>query len=338
MNELIYAGGNQLPALPLPSLFPLGSQRLQENKLILCHTPSVEQCVADLRARINPAQSQMRRIYTMEPDASKKNVTVKYWLDFEGKHRQVVGRTLNDEDAVRILIGNALSGAWMSSITWELYNGRTRDELVDMERTDQWGLLAPIDPDKFEFLKGKGIKPQGNWDFYRLLWRKKCHICGTPVAINMYAYNIDSGVCSKCNNRPWLAPSLHRYLDSVEGERDLFDNFEVSAHALAWMSDVGAQFNEVRKNKDDINGQRLRQIWGNSVMAKALNPATESEVESLLERSTTCHITMFRDMCKKLEQVFTGEAPFTAEHKLVAQFVFGMIELMQKKRLSTSAE
>lgn len=332
MNQLVHIP--ELPQLPV-LMHPIVGKGLVETDLIMRgRYESPEQAMAAWRADHPAERMPYRCIFTTKP-INKNDVSVHFWLDFEGKHKQLVGKTLNDPAAVKILIANSRVNHYMSSIRWEIYTDRHCDNLMDMGRYDQWDFLLGIEPQQLRQLKLKGVVPTGNWDFDRHMWTRQCEICNENVVVNMALFNIDSVVCAKCGNRPFLAPDLHRGLDAWENWGNDSDHMQKAiAHALDWMAGVNANFGQVRKNVGD-NG-RVKRLWQKAFVGRVLGPEGEKEIKGLFENKVGLDFTMFKACCEKMDKALTGAEPFQEEHKIAIDFVLRTAELLRVRRLTTS--
>jgi hypothetical protein len=250
------------------------------------------------------------------------------------KHR-IVGATLDDPDAARILLGNVHASCYLTSIRWELYGDRGCEEFINMGRFDQWDLLKGIPSEKLGELSKRSVVPMGDWDFDKLLWGTPCAVCGTEVVVNYHLYSIDSVVCAECGNRPFLSGSIHRFLDEVTGIKDTGLAAQVTLHLTSWLASVRAIFGEVRQGIEDTGGHRLEKVWQQSLMARVLDPATAGEAQALIEGNTSVSFGMFRASCEMVHRALTGAEPFREEHAIAAEFAVRASELVQLRLLSS---
>ncbi len=324
----------QLPIQMLPSYVGTG---LVERDLIPRDprlTP--EQAMAKWRSEHTAERAPFRCLFWMEPQGKTgKTAVVRFLYDFDGKRQQIVGKTLNDPDAAKLLIANSRAGSWLTGARWELYADRQCEDLIDMGRYDQWSFLAGIDEGKLESLKTRGIAPTGNWDFDHMFWSTNCNVCGASVSINMHLYNIDSVTCQKCANRPYLSSSIHHYLDGVEGMNDPEMTEYAIRHTLSWMGGVNARFGNVRKNIEDIGGERIEGLWKSTPMARILEPMGDSRFQRLLETNTGLDFSIFKACCDKMQKALSGTEPFREEHKIAIDFVLRTVELLRVRQLTT---
>ncbi len=336
MNELVVIP--PLPQLPV-QMHPLVGTGLVKSELepIYPHCHTAEQAMAYWRSLHSAERAPYRCLFWMQPQGKTgETAIVRFLLDFNGKHQRLVGKTLNDPDAAKILIANWRAGRLCTSVRWELYADRECEDLLDMGRFDQWDLLSGISEEKLQTLAARGVAPAGDWDFDKMLWGKKCSICGKQVSVNFHLYSIDSVVCAECHNRPFLADDLHHYLDEADrsGDREFSDY--AAMHSLHWLASAGAGFDQVRKDLEDVRGARLRRLWNQSTMMKALQPGSENQVRALLESKTSLSFELYQACCAKMEKALSGEEPFSEEHRIAIDFVLRTTELLRVRQLATA--
>jgi hypothetical protein len=338
MNTTSLTIAGKLPVIPV-TLHPIVGSGLIENRLQMAHggRGSPEEAMAVWRNEHSSERSPFRCMFYMEPQkGNTKKANVMFRLGFNSVRAKAVGVTDNDPLAARLLIANARANHYMTSIRWELYGDRQCEDLLDMGRFDQWDFLKDVSPGQLAQLAERNIAPRGNWDFDKLLWEQACSICGTKVMVNYHIFNIDSVVCAECGNRPFLAPSLHRMIEDV---RDIQGNVQaMTLHALQWLSGVGANFKEVRRDSSDPDGQRIRLLAEHSLIWKATDRGSENEVRALIERNTELDFGMYQGACAKVRKALCGEEVFREEHQIAAQFVLRSTELLRVRQLTTSTE
>lgn len=321
----------RLPNLPI-QLYSIVGGGLIEKELMLRYynATTPQEAMAIWRSNHSAERCPHRSLFYMEPQGDK--ALVHFLLNFEGKKR-TIGRTDNDPLAAQILIGNWRAGRAMTSINWELYEDPNCENLIEMGRFDQWDLLKNIDEEKLKQLMERGVAPRGDWDFDQMLWPIQCSVCGTSVSVNGHFYNIDSAVCAKCGNRPWLAPSLHHLLD-VSERMDHEQRERLSLHAFRWMGGVGAKYSEVRRNIED-RGERLKLAWGETLMGKSLEHSTSAQVRNLLESNTGTNFEVYQACCEKVQKALDGDEPFGEEHKIALDLAVRTTELIRVRLLTT---
>jgi hypothetical protein len=325
-----------LPQLPV-LMHPLVGENIIERELLPAfhgQQESVGQVIADFRARHSPERTPYRRLYWTKPvRGNSDQVSVYYRHSFgRKKHSMAVGVTRNDPAAIRILIGNQLTGAYMTSIRWEVYEDPGCEELLDMGRFDQWDLLKGVSTGDLRLLAAEGIAPHGNWDFDQMLFEKTCSVCGSIIKVNGFAFNIDSAVCAKCGNRPCMASWIHGHFDV---SRD-HDDKHAWLHLLEWMSHVGASFGQIRKDAEDVGGNFLKGLFQKTLIAQAMDPATADHVRGFFASNTTIDFEMYRRASEQLKPALLGEIPFTDEHRIAADFVLKATELLRVRHLTTN--
>ena len=231
-----------------------------------------------------------------------------------------------------IAIGNGIAGAFMTSIGFEVpTRDPDREELISCGRLDQWDLLKDITPEEWKALPPH-LRPKGNWDFDQMLYGTHCSICGTEVIVNDHVYSIDSAVCTiaataMARTRP---ASLSRRSGGKWPDRE-----QVAKQALGWLSHVSSTFKQVRLDSAEIEKRRLRRLWNNSLMARALDPKRVTEVEGLLSENTVCDLACSK-LCPETRRGIHGATPVSPRASDRRQFVFNILDLARQRRLSTS--
>lgn len=331
---------NQLTSLlPLPQLaiqmYPIVGSGLVTEELIPNNRQyrSPEQAMADWRSLHSAERSPFRCLFWME--ARGETATIHFLTDLCGKRKKLVGKTVNDRNAAKLLIANWRAGCYLTSIRWELYEDPACENLIDMGRFDQWDLLLGIDKSKLESLVGQGIAPKGDWDFDKLFFSQKCGVCNREVLVNYIVFNIDSVVCAECGNRPFLATSVHNMLDMLERIGDSGIMERAVTHAFGWISGANSKFGQVRLNATDLDGVRLRRLWDQTPMAKAMEAENEEKMRLLVEGVTGFNFEMYRSCCEKMHKALTGEERFGEEHQIVIDFVLRTTELLRVRQLAT---
>ncbi len=331
-SDLVSFG--HLPALPI-TMHPITGAHLVEQRL-MPYFPfaSPADGMARWRAEHTAERAPFRAVFWMERKRNGKAVVRFVPREGAAKHR-IVGMTPNDPDAARILIGNARAGCYLTRIRWELYGDRECEELLDMGRFDQWDLLKGIPAEKLGEFSERSMVPTGDWDFDKILWGRTCAICGTNVVVNGYLYNVDSVVCAECGNRPFLAPAMHRHLDAVYALADPECAARMHVNITEWLASVRANFYEVRLDTADTGGRRLEGAWRQSLMARAIDPATARETRALIERHTSVNFDMYRVSCEMVHRALTDAEPFREEHAIAAEFAARASELVRVRLLAS---
>lgn len=328
---------SSLPAIPR-QLHPVISAGVVEEKLLpACrhHTPA--QLMQEFLDRHRSENARFRACYWMEPlkrDANR--AAVRFIPRFDRCKHQPLGVTINDPLAARFLIANARPGAWMPGIRWELYADPHMEELLGMGCFHQWDLLGDVTGQDLKRLADAGVAPAGNWDFLQIIWHNHCSVCGSPVGVNIYACDIDSAVCSRCGNRPYLAPFLHRSLKAAV-EMDWPEHLrKLSDHVVQWLARLEAPFKDVRRDAEDADGELLRSVVGQySLVARMVNPRIAESLRPLLEKHGV-DFDLYRAGCVALYKALSSETPFREEHRLTLQFLEGMTHLIEQRQLKTN--
>jgi hypothetical protein len=330
-----------LPTLPARMHSVLGSGIVEEDLILHQGYSSAADAMQDWLNRNQPERANHSACFWLRPvRGDNTHAVVLFIPQFEKCQHWVIGKTLNDPVAARILIGNSRAGQWLPGIRWELYGDPHREELLDIGSFHQWGLLSDVSSNKLEDLKEQGVVPQGDWDFQQLLFERTCNACGRKIAINAHLFNIDSAVCSNCGNRPFLARSLHAWSEEL-GNLGLHSESEMShfsRHTIQWMAGVQAQFKQIRRDANDKDGSALAtNVWKHSLVAQAANPETENQVRGLIERHGV-NFEMYQAGCRVLQDALMGKVPFAQEHEITMRFVIESTELIQVRRIDATSK
>lgn len=296
MNELqINSSFSALPSIPF-NVVPTSGFGIKEDKLIES-SPGVNlgQALTRFRLSHGPEKCSFRRCYWAKE--KNGNVQIFYILNFDPFKIQPVGITSEDLGEIKIAIGNHANGAFLTSIKWELYADKEGEDLLDIGRFDQWDLLSGISREEIALLEEKDIRPNGNWDFDRLLMDKKCPVCSQDIGVNYVAYNIDSAVCDKCGNRPFLSPHIENLLDSIQSDCHPNSMGLISCrqidHMISWIASVEGNADEV-DNIDRSNKARIRHIMNNSLIGMAVNEETSQYAQRVIDENSTLPFPAFQ--------------------------------------------
>jgi RNase P subunit RPR2 len=116
----------------------------------------------------------------------------------------LVGITLDDISAVKIIIGNFASGCRLSTIRWELYADFDLSVLLDMGRFDSFDLFEGLDREKALFLVRQGVSPSGSWDFDAIIEMHQCPNCRQIFDRTSILYR-PLITCESCGKEPSFA-------------------------------------------------------------------------------------------------------------------------------------
>jgi hypothetical protein len=114
---------------------------------------------------------------------------------------QLVGRTINDLAAVRIMIGNFVAGCKLTTTRWEIYGDFELTQRLEMGRFDIRDLFGDIDAEKVEMLTQQGICPSGDWDFDGIVLMHRCPLCGKLFDKKSVLY-VSRKKCESCGQVP----------------------------------------------------------------------------------------------------------------------------------------
>ncbi len=119
-----------------------------------------------------------RFVFWKETKGNKAIVRLVSDLNRKGKASdKLVGITIDDLSAVKVLIGNFAAGCKLSTVRWELYADFDLSVLLDMGRFDSFDLFEGLDRDKAQSLVRQGIVPTGDWDFDAIITMHQCPKC-----------------------------------------------------------------------------------------------------------------------------------------------------------------
>ncbi len=90
----------------------------------------------------------------------------------------VLGMTIPDLPAVKILIGNFAAGCKLTTTRWEIYRDFALSERAAQGRFDYGDFVADVSLDERKALMRRGIYPKGDWDFDGILLTHRCPLCG----------------------------------------------------------------------------------------------------------------------------------------------------------------
>jgi hypothetical protein len=220
MTPLALASSTRLPTLPFPTPsldgVNLDPRALKPRSRGL----TAERAIIELRSRHTPENCEFyRRYYLVAARRGEKDgYFVKYaWNMNNPRSDRIIGHVIGDDlPAIRLLIGNAAANGLMTGIRWELCEDRDGESPIAVGRFDAWSLLQGITAADLERLAQNGQAPLlDRWDFDMMYLGKDCPGCGSPVSINMLAFNIDSAKCAKCGIRPHLSPLIGNRLSQA---------------------------------------------------------------------------------------------------------------------------
>lgn len=90
---------------------------------------------------------------------------------------KLIGITVDDLSAMKILIGNFAAGCKLSTTRWELYADFELTAMLDMGRFDGFDLFEDLDRNKALSLARQGVVPTGDWDFDAIMTIHQCPNC-----------------------------------------------------------------------------------------------------------------------------------------------------------------
>lgn len=90
----------------------------------------------------------------------------------------LVGKTIANIKAAKVLMGNFSAKCGLSTVRWEIFTDFELNAKVEMGRFDHVDLLSDMTMDDAAHLARNGIRPIGLWDFDAILLTHKCQKCG----------------------------------------------------------------------------------------------------------------------------------------------------------------
>lgn len=348
MRNLITSSNTYLPTLPL-QMVPIVGTGLKQEKLIVCNTQdarkSPEELMAQFRQEHSPERCERFRVCLwVMPVLKGTEAIVRFIPDWHTKKERfpLVGKTANNLEAIKILVGNKYAGRFMSAYArWELFEDPKANELIDMGRWDQWDLLKGVSKADIDAMP-YDRRPNGNWDFWNMLWATGCPSCPNTVSVNYWIYNIDSVACSACGNRPFLSRAIHaltrgKYYKELKGipghQKELAER---NAHVLQWIAGVRASAPEVRRDVHDPDGTDVHEIVSQSIISTTLTAAHRGTVKRLVELHTPgITFKMFEESCKIVQRALLGKIEFSTEILATAEWVMKISRQLETKQLTT---
>ena len=147
-----------LPAIPVMQVDLLGKGLAKS-----CLPPArvIQSQIEQFRNTHGAETSPFAFICYLEP-AGQGKIALKFVLDTQNRQKDKVLTVtpINDDEAIKIMLGNTRKNRYMTSIRWELYRDNELNEIMDMGRFDQFDLLKDIDPDKWQWLQNQKVKPK----------------------------------------------------------------------------------------------------------------------------------------------------------------------------------
>lgn len=138
----------------------------------------------------------------------------------------LVGRTLNDLEAAKVLIGNFAAGAKMTTIRWELYADFPLQTQLASGRFDYGDLLGGLTPDHAKFLAANNVRPSGDWDFDAILLTHRCGLCHRVYDTKSVIYD-PRLPCESCGVMPTQDAATQVIEALLLGYRLRFDRFSI---------------------------------------------------------------------------------------------------------------
>jgi hypothetical protein len=118
----------------------------------------------------------------------------------------IIGKIVDQPTAVRILIGNFIAGAKMTTVRWELYGNFELTVPVATGRFDPRDLLGEATREELAALAAQGIVPAGDWDFDAFIPLHQCPSC-RGVANAKFVLYVSSLPCERCSREATMDES-----------------------------------------------------------------------------------------------------------------------------------
>ncbi|MCK5416366.1 hypothetical protein KAI92_02995 [Candidatus Parcubacteria bacterium] len=172
----------------------------------------------------------------------------------------------------------------------------------------------------------KEIKEKVDFD---LMKKQKCQVCGNnEVLVNSDIYNIDSVVCVKCHNRPFLNLSISSRIISLH--KQCVANRRIADEEFFSLVDVLIKFKHSLKNfgsSENIN--MMRNILSHTMIGQAVgdNPERIRFLSELLEFD----FEIYKRACLKLVNFLCGEDSYNQENLVFFRHVFKTMQYINEK-------
>lgn len=178
----------------------------------------------------------LRRVF----DASRLKERVVFWIEEKAGHfivryvrdsdrtrkseDKVVGKTILDLAAVKILIGNYAADCSMTTVRWEIYGDFALQDQLAVGRFDWRDLLGNASRSEVQNFQSHGVVPAGNWDFDNIYLVHCCPNCSKVFDKTSILY-VSHRPCQSCKQKTSLDQSLHivrKLLMSLKARDDKF--------------------------------------------------------------------------------------------------------------------
>ena len=130
----------------------------------------------------------------------------------------VVGMTINDLPAIKVLIGNFASGCKLTIARLEIYRDFALSELIEQGRFDYQDLAGDVSLDERKSLIQRGVYPKGDWDFDGILLTHRCPLCGGVFDRTSVLY-VSRKPCESCGVETPLGKSRDIIMELISQVR-----------------------------------------------------------------------------------------------------------------------
>ncbi len=131
----------------------------------------------------------------------------------------IVGKTLNDRIAARILIGNFVAGCKMTTVRWELYGDFELTALLAKGRFDPRDLLGETTREELAAFALRGVVPIGDWDFDAFIPMHQCPSC-RGIASAKFVLYVPRLRCETCGREATWDEQQHVIEKIMVGYRE----------------------------------------------------------------------------------------------------------------------
>jgi hypothetical protein len=122
---------------------------------------------------------------------------VRHVLNLEKRQRKsddkVVGMTVADLAAAKMLIGNFAAGCALSTVRWEIYDGFDLTNRLEIGRFDNHDLISESVPEQ-------APRPLGDWDFDKIMLMHCCPLCRKCFDSSSLLYTSEVP-CESCDQK-----------------------------------------------------------------------------------------------------------------------------------------
>lgn len=160
-----------------------------------------------------------RHIFWIEKKYGKFIVRCVKTLTRQSKGEDLlIGTTIDDLDAVRLLIVNRVAGQILTGIRWEAYDDFALTSLLISGRYDLFDLAGGMPRDKLVTLARQGLSVPTKieeWDFDGLLVFHRCPRCQGLCSRDLLTFYPEYFNCEQCGREPFTPTACMRMAESI---------------------------------------------------------------------------------------------------------------------------